>query len=99
MKIILKLVLALLVVNIKYLSAQDIKPVIHYYDKIDLKSSTNFKLEEGVVEDKNHNKWNVNVKSKIIDINRGIVDYKIQYILLSECADQVSVGVDFIFNN
>ena len=30
---------------------------------------------------------------------QGIVDYKIRYILLSQCASQVSVGVNFCFDD
>ena len=80
-----------------HIYAQDKHFVINYYSGNKVEATQTIPWNCRGVTDSRSQKWQLEVDSIIVDKKQGIVDYKIRYILLSQCASQVSVGVNFCF--
>lgn len=82
-----------------HIYAQDKHFVINYYSGNKVEATQTIPWNCRGVTDSRSQKWQLEVDSIIVDKKQRIVDYKIRYILLSQCASQVSVGVNFCFDD
>lgn len=82
-----------------HIYAQDKHFVINYYSGNKVEATQTIPWNSRGVTDSRSPKWQLEVDSIVVDKKQGIVDYKIRYILLSQCASQVSVGVSFCFDD
>jgi hypothetical protein len=80
-------------------NAQDKRIFINYYSGNKVEASRAFPLKNGIVEDSRSQQWQIEIDSSVVDKQDGIADYVIKYTLLSQSAPQVSVGINFNFED
>ena len=81
------------------LNAQDKQIFINYYSDSKVETSQTFPLNSGAVKDSRSQQWQIDVDSLVVNKHEGIVDYIVKYTLLGQNASQVSVGVNFDFED
>ena len=81
------------------IQAQNKQFFINYYSGNKTGVSQKFDLQDGIINDLRSQKWQINVDSTIVNKQQGIIDYVVECTLLSETANQVSLGVNFKFKD
>ena len=81
------------------INAQEHKVLINHYDGTEIKCTRYFPMKDGRFNDDISGIWDISVDSTAVDERCTTIDYTVNCRLVEGSASQVSVGVEFLFND